>query len=447
MQPIKTLTNDTIKILKKVFVAFHLIFIATQNPIFSQCLSAPSCPPCSGGNGVATNGLNINTGNTYWYAASGTFSNINMSGGNLVVCGTLTITTLNFNQGTIYVAPGAILTIVNNVNSGGSLVNYGTVLFNSTIVWQGNPSMIYNASLTSILTANVMYINNNSQFINNGTATLSNFVIQTSISPSICQGNNAQLNLNQFTNNTNNSINSPSGVSCLSVSGSVVLNAAVTTNSALNACVLSSATVINPANWGSATISNPCISCSSALPIELINFDVQLQQSNCAKCYWQTATEINNDFFTIQRSVDAINFNDIGIVDGAGNSLQIKNYDFLDTNPISDEIAYYRLKQTDFNSHFSYSPIVAVNVKNIEITTIYPNPSSNPTVIIASPYNKEINLTIIQADGKIIQDIQYKLLQGINTININANLMSSGSYIFSVNDKNTRYTQKQFLIK
>ena len=403
MQPIKTLTNDMIKILKKVVVAFHLIFIATQNPVFSQCTSPLSVPPCSGGNGAATDNLNVNSGDTYWYASSGTFNNINMNGGNLVVCGTLTITNLNFNQGTIYVAPGASLTIVNNVNSGGSLVNYGTVTFNGDVVWQGNPSMVWNATSTSTFIANAtMHLNNNSQFINNGTATISNFVIQTSISPSVCQGINATLNLNQFTNNTPNSITSPSGMSCLSVSSNATLNNSVTTYSDLIACVQSGATVINPTNWGSATVYNPCISCSAALPIELISFEGSCNE-NKVYLKWATASETNNEYFTIERTADGVSFEILGIVDGAGNSYQTKYYTFTDAKPLKG-ISYYRLKQTDFNGQYKYSNIISVNCinNNIGKINVYPNPITNELMIEIEGNSEPVNFEILNARRQVV---------------------------------------------
>lgn len=389
-----------INLLKKVVVAFHLIFFATQNPVFSQCSSPPNVPPCSGGNGPATNNLNINSGTTYWYASSGTFNSINMNGGNLVVCGTLTITNLNFNQGTIYVAPGASLTIVNNVNSGGSLVNYGTVTFNGNVVWQGNPSMVWNATSTSIFNANIMTVNNNSQFINNGTATISNFVIQTSISSSVCQGINAILNLNQFTNSTPNSITSPSGMSCLLISNIAYLNASsVTTYSNLIACVLSGATVINPTHWGSATVYNPCGSCSAALPIELISFEGSCNE-NKVYLKWATASETNNDYFTIERTAAGLSFEILGIVDGAGNSYQTKYYTFTDAKPLKG-ISYYRLKQTDFNGQYKYSNIISVN-NNIGKINVYPNPITNELMIEIEGNSEPVNFEILNASGQVV---------------------------------------------
>ncbi|MDG1475608.1 MAG: BNR-repeat neuraminidase N-terminal domain-containing protein, partial [Vicingaceae bacterium] len=88
------------------------------------------------------------------------------------------------------------------------------------------------------------------------------------------------------------------------------------------------------------------------LPIELLSYSVACT-GNTVQLDWITASELNNDYFTIERSVDAINFEAIATVDGSGNSSSIHNYSWSDDNPINGTV-YYRLKQTDFNGAFEY---------------------------------------------------------------------------------------------
>jgi hypothetical protein len=75
---------------------------------------------------------------------------------------------------------------------------------------------------------------------------------------------------------------------------------------------------------------------------------------------WATGSEINNDFFTIERSLDVEHAEIIGYLDGAGNSTQTLWYSFVDQNPLPG-ISYYRLKQTDFDGKFEYFDWVAVD--------------------------------------------------------------------------------------
>jgi hypothetical protein len=117
-------------------------------------------------------------------------------------------------------------------------------------------------------------------------------------------------------------------------------------------------------------------SIGSLLPIELINFDAKCDNGK-VNLNWKTASEFDNDYFTIERSGSAINWQTIGRVTGAGNSSRILNYSFIDTESL-EGVLYYRLKQTDFNVLFKYSNIVAVTCENNDFSAIniYPNPNT-----------------------------------------------------------------------
>ena len=88
------------------------------------------------------------------------------------------------------------------------------------------------------------------------------------------------------------------------------------------------------------------------LPISLLDFNVR-PVLNQVEITWTTASETNNDFFTVERSQDGREFIPIGVVDGAGNSNTILNYKLMDADPYVG-ISYYRLKQTDFDGKFEY---------------------------------------------------------------------------------------------
>jgi hypothetical protein len=114
------------------------------------------------------------------------------------------------------------------------------------------------------------------------------------------------------------------------------------------------------------------------LPITLVSFDAE-QKNTAVELNWVTADEVNNDFFTIERSTDGQNFTPIITVDGAGDSQTELSYTALDVAPV-EGINYYRLKQTDFSGEFEYSEIERVNFTGptespIELKA-YPNPLS-----------------------------------------------------------------------
>jgi hypothetical protein len=97
------------------------------------------------------------------------------------------------------------------------------------------------------------------------------------------------------------------------------------------------------------------------LPITLIDFQAN-EDDGAVYLNWTTASEINNDYFTVERSSDAIEFTDILRQNGAGNSATILNYTDIDLEPLRG-VSYYRLKQTDFDGTESFSNAIAVNIK------------------------------------------------------------------------------------
>jgi hypothetical protein len=96
-----------------------------------------------------------------------------------------------------------------------------------------------------------------------------------------------------------------------------------------------------------------------SLPIELLSFRGTTDNVK-NYLYWKTASEINNDYFTLERSFDGIYFEPLTRVEGVGNSTQLINYSYIDDNP-ENIINYYRLKQTDYNGNSSYSNIISIN--------------------------------------------------------------------------------------
>lgn len=109
------------------------------------------------------------------------------------------------------------------------------------------------------------------------------------------------------------------------------------------------------------------------LPVKLIKF-LASADGKAAKLYWETASEINNDKFVIERSTNGIDFLKVGEVKGNGTSQKLNIYSFKDFSPQND-VNYYRLKQLDFNGKFEYSDIKFVKFDFKETTfSIYPNP-------------------------------------------------------------------------
>jgi hypothetical protein len=95
------------------------------------------------------------------------------------------------------------------------------------------------------------------------------------------------------------------------------------------------------------------------LPIELISFE-GISKSGYNHLFWKTASESNNDYFTIEKTQDGINYNTVININGAGNSNTTLSYDYIDYN-VDNTINYYRLKQTDYDGKYSYSNIISLD--------------------------------------------------------------------------------------
>jgi hypothetical protein len=118
---------------------------------------------------------------------------------------------------------------------------------------------------------------------------------------------------------------------------------------------------------------------------------------------WITASEINNDYFTVEKSIDNKEFFEVGKVAGSGTSTSSHDYFLDDPNPLVG-ISYYRLRQTDFDGMFTYSHTVAVNYKKtISNYTLFPNPANDIAYLVS---DNGINPQIIIRDaaGKLIRE-------------------------------------------
>lgn len=143
--------------------------------------------------------------------------------------------------------------------------------------------------------------------------------------------------------------------------------------------------------------------CGLVLPIELLDFSA-IKNNNTVLLEWLTASEINNDYFDLERAKDGVNFETIGTIKGVGNSNIITRYSYVDDSPLNG-VNYYRLKQTDFDGHFSLSNINAVIMENDRIT-IYPNPTFGQINIENNSDLKSVSITDL--NGKVLRTFNSK---------------------------------------
>lgn len=134
------------------------------------------------------------------------------------------------------------------------------------------------------------------------------------------------------------------------------------------------------------------------LPINLLNFSVKdCDEKACID--WTTLTETNNDFFTIDKTRDDVNYEVVAKVKGAGNSTGLKSYRFTDTEPY-DGVSYYRLMQTDYNGSFTIFGLREYNREAFAdfSLNLYPNPGYRGTINVSVRAAKDKEILVIVYD-------------------------------------------------
>ncbi|MBI3220628.1 MAG: T9SS type A sorting domain-containing protein [Bacteroidetes bacterium] len=179
---------------------------------------------------------------------------------------------------------------------------------------------------------------------------------------------------------------------------------------------------------------------STPLPIELTYFNVSLQ-SNGVAIMWGTASELNNDFFTIERSSDGEEFKPLKTIKGKGTYNSTSTYFELDEAPLLGT-SYYRLKQTDFDKKSTYSePQMIDNSNGVAQLKLYPNPVVNNQLNVELSSilpNQEVALTILTLQGSQVHQSNYVAdADGSLKKLITLSSLPSGVYIVVVNSKNS----------
>ncbi len=181
------------------------------------------------------------------------------------------------------------------------------------------------------------------------------------------------------------------------------------------------------------TASALCI----ALPIELLFFDAELIDDNVL-LKWSTLSETDNDYFEIQRSTDAVNWETIKKENGAGYSVSQISYKATDLYPLLNS-SYYRLKQTDFNGNYTYSAIREVYYNNgFEKLKVYPNPAQNFLTVELENIGS-YQISIYNSVGKKIAKINNEFSN--NQAKLDLRNLPSGLY-FLVLSKNNGVIRK-----
>jgi hypothetical protein len=295
-----------------------------------------------------------------------------------------------------------------NINGDDITINTNHTITSGSLDVDNNATFNIKSNATLFITGNLVVKNN---LILNITGTLT-------ITGNLVTNNGAHLTVNgggvvKISGNAsfdNNAI--------VTVNGNMTVGGAITFGS--NPTFTGTGFVSTGSGCGSWTGSGSCS--LGSLPIKLLSFNAD-NESSSVKITWKTASEENNNFFTIERSTDGKEFTAIATVPGAGTTLKTSSYEFSDKNPVKGR-SYYRLSQTDFDGKSeTFNPVTldvtAVNNEDAGTFQIYPNPlvGSILNVAISKPGNGSIEIL----DGKGNSILAQNVSTGDNNVELTLN--------------------------
>ncbi len=207
----------------------------------------------------------------------------------------------------------------------------------------------------------------------------------------------------------------------------------------------------NADGFAIATLGGPGTEVS--LPIELLSFTADRSDQNII-LKWITASEVNNDFFDIERSQDSKWFEKIATVKGSGTTSTTKLYNTIDRFPLTG-LSYYRLKQTDFDGRHSYSQIIPFDFfmsKTMNVS-VYPNPLniSNSKTITLNITGIENKMSVLVVLRNVLGEEYYSKVMMSETgetqfVIENYSSLSKGVYFISASS-NDRLISKKLIVE
>lgn len=200
-------------------------------------------------------------------------------------------------------------------------------------------------------------------------------------------------------------------------------------------------------SWNNAP--NFAVQVVNAVPVELTSF-VAKSNGNSVLLSWETATELNNDRFEVQRS-EGSGWSTVATVKGNGTTTAKSIYNFTDKNLNAGNYSY-RLKQIDFSGQFEYSQTVEVEISAVNSYALmqnYPNPFNPETVInFAVPAESMVKISVYNSLGEIVSTlVNQQMTAGNHQVKFDASKLSSGLYFYKMVAGEVTITRKMVLSK
>ena len=196
--------------------------------------------------------------------------------------------------------------------------------------------------------------------------------------------------------------------------------------------------------FGYSTLDERGYTAYGTLPVQLVYFKTKVEEGEVVT-EWATASETNNDYFTLERSTDGRTFEEVARIEGAGNSNQMLTYRYTDENPL-DGPSYYRLMQTDYDGKFEIFKLAAVEVEAVEqmeantlsVLKVGPNPFEyNFFVDFDLSADGPVEVRLMNMKGSVVASEIVEGYRGNNRYDFNDRQgLPTGTYILSLVQNN-----------
>jgi hypothetical protein len=168
----------------------------------------------------------------------------------------------------------------------------------------------------------------------------------------------------------------------------------------------------------------------NTLPVSMLSFTME-KKGQGALAKWSTASEKNNSHFTLERTRDGINFEEVGSIRGAGTTYDVRNYEYLDADFHAQKAStiYYRVKQTDFDGKFTYSALASLSKEKVNMLTVTPNLFEDRFTVFTNQAVK--SLEVYNAAGTLvhIQPTENNSDADISSYKVSLPEVPSGMYV------------------
>jgi hypothetical protein len=151
---------------------------------------------------------------------------------------------------------------------------------------------------------------------------------------------------------------------------------------------------------------------ATPLPVQLTSFQAVLQNEYQAVLRWATASEVNSDYFAVERSADGVNYYEVGRQAAAGTSTLPRAYELRDPQPLTG-LTYYRLRQVDKDKKVAYSAVatLAPTAREAAQANVYPNPvagSSNGRLAMRGLTDQKVVVRVTDMLGRVVTTQQFQ---------------------------------------